>query len=808
MRQPIKPFLALFIIVVITTGLFAEAQPAQAQSGWEVVLQSLRGSTGWRTQDNGRSILIVHNNYCPGGTGPPCRDARYEPDSGSHAFWWTPGYDASTWSDQTFLHFDGMWDDIGWTRIPGIGNRVQKPNTSALDGTAILHRRWFYLDIPEGQQINRLELRRWSDNFSRWYINGTDVGHAVAPYTGSYPTRLVRNDAADLLIPNAWNLLAVAVFNDNMYGGYPGGPNPIGLQYELRVETVDAPTAPTPTPWVEANVYNPEGTPASVFGLCRGGAQSNGTQRGFGLCENEVSSYTAPRLISSSYDTSTIVVQRRASDNQVIVGVTPVGNEAPTYYAQTSSTFPFLRYNDHYGWPNWDTGRRALDIIVATVTPTPPSTHTPTPTATNTPPPTNTPTHTPTATNTPTNTPTATATNTPTHTPTHTPTPPAGTSADLAIIKTDNPNVVAPGDDLAYTLSVLNYGPDPAVNLVVMDVIPAGLDFLNVTAPANWTCGYDAGTRTVTCTAPHLTAGGSQAILIETHVPATYPSGGTIVNTAVVSSDTPDPDLTNNQSTTTTQVVDVIIGYPPNGYIYAHVHFDPVYNAPNLERDFDPDTYILNHLQVPIGVGLAFETTNPPILCTSNANPCPADQQVPGTVIVNGFTVTGIERISYNPLVYTSIPYTFIGGGPAVTLNRYSEPHMPSCTLGRCVAFGQFLAANYTWLFPSEYVHLYFFTPGGIPPTCASGRNCLLVDTASPGYYAMTADVDVTIEYPGYPDMTLDVTLFSRTRFELVAPHMQPSGSTMQLLGSAMQPSGSTTSSGWQMPRTDIHQPQ
>jgi uncharacterized repeat protein (TIGR01451 family) len=504
--------------------------------------------------------------------------------------------------------------------------------------------------------------------------------------------------------------------------------------------------APTPTPWVEVNVKNPQGTPVPVKQLCA--HRDNGEWSGSAAnCAANASSLSAPKM---PYDPSWLYygvrVVRDIDANQVIVGVTPVGNPPPDSHFHTQWQDD---YQDRYGWLNWETGRRAIDVIVATptATPTPTSTATPTPTATQTP--------TPTATN--------------------TPTPTTIPEADLEIIKSDHPSPVAPGDELTYSLSVRNLGPSTAVNVSVLDPIPDGLEFLSVYAPSGWACRYTVATRTVACTTGQMTAGSQVEIVIATHVPETYPYGGVIVNTAVVTSDTPDPDLSNNQSTTHTPVVDTITILPPNGYIYAHVHFSPEYQAPNLESDFLSNQYILNHLQVPAGIGLAFETTQRPILCTANTVPCPAGDTVEGTVLVEGFTVTGIFRITnFDPFTYTPVPYTFIGGGPSVTLNRYSEPELSRCTLGRCVAFGAFSAANYTWLLPDEYVHLNWVTRGGLQPQCSTGRNCLQVSNAEPGYYALRADVVITVEYPGFPDLAQSYTLEAKSHFRLVAPHIQP----------------------------------
>jgi uncharacterized repeat protein (TIGR01451 family) len=48
-------------------------------------------------------------------------------------------------------------------------------------------------------------------------------------------------------------------------------------------------------------------------------------------------------------------------------------------------------------------------------------------------------------------------------------------SADLTITKSDNPDPVQVGDNLTYTITVSNAGPDTAEEVIVTDTLPAGV---------------------------------------------------------------------------------------------------------------------------------------------------------------------------------------------------------------------------------------------------------------------------------------------------------------------------------------------
>ncbi len=121
--------------------------------------------------------------------------------------------------------------------------------------------------------------------------------------------------------------------------------------------------------------------------------------------------------------------------------------------------------------------------------------------------------------------------------------------ADLSIIKTAPAALVA-GQVATYQLTVRNAGPGSAESVVVTDPIPASLEFVSA-AGTGWSC--DEASGTLTCHRPTLASGSTAPpINLTVAVPETAPDTGSIVNTATVTSDTPDPDPSGNSSTTTT----------------------------------------------------------------------------------------------------------------------------------------------------------------------------------------------------------------------------------------------------------------
>lgn len=132
-------------------------------------------------------------------------------------------------------------------------------------------------------------------------------------------------------------------------------------------------------------------------------------------------------------------------------------------------------------------------------------------------------------------------------------------SADLSIEKSDNPDPVNPGNQLTYSITVNNAGPTAAQNVVVTDTLPAGVTFVSTTG-----CAEDP-TGVPTCSLGTILAGGFTSYTITVTVNlATF---GTLTNTASVTSDTPDPNPSNNtvtEDTTSKPGPPISVPGPPN----------------------------------------------------------------------------------------------------------------------------------------------------------------------------------------------------------------------------------------------------
>ncbi|WP_127579164.1 DUF6923 family protein [Paenibacillus koleovorans] len=125
---------------------------------------------------------------------------------------------------------------------------------------------------------------------------------------------------------------------------------------------------------------------------------------------------------------------------------------------------------------------------------------------------------------------------------------PINEAADVAIVKTAIPSPAVAGESLTYSLTVFNGGPSPASNVTLIDSVPSELNAAEYSTNGGvtfqpWTGSLNLGT---------LADGATQTILIRGIVGAAVT--GSITNTAIVNSSTPDPDPDNNTSTTVTPV--------------------------------------------------------------------------------------------------------------------------------------------------------------------------------------------------------------------------------------------------------------
>jgi uncharacterized repeat protein (TIGR01451 family) len=114
-------------------------------------------------------------------------------------------------------------------------------------------------------------------------------------------------------------------------------------------------------------------------------------------------------------------------------------------------------------------------------------------------------------------------------------------STDLSVTKTANALSLSEGDEVTYTVTVVNAGPDPAAGVVIKDALPGGVTYAS-----------DDGGGAYSSTAGVWNVGAlGVGVSATLHITATVDvgtAGQTITNTAVISaSDPPDTLFSNNE---------------------------------------------------------------------------------------------------------------------------------------------------------------------------------------------------------------------------------------------------------------------
>lgn len=126
-----------------------------------------------------------------------------------------------------------------------------------------------------------------------------------------------------------------------------------------------------------------------------------------------------------------------------------------------------------------------------------------------------------------------------------------GPNIDLTLAKSDSPDPVPTVENLTYTLTVRNNGPDAATSVMLTDTLPFGFNFISAT-PSQGTC---SGSETVTCALGSLASGAEAEVVIV--VRATQP--GLYTNTATVQAAEGDLDESNNTATEETTVQERVL---------------------------------------------------------------------------------------------------------------------------------------------------------------------------------------------------------------------------------------------------------
>jgi uncharacterized repeat protein (TIGR01451 family) len=123
------------------------------------------------------------------------------------------------------------------------------------------------------------------------------------------------------------------------------------------------------------------------------------------------------------------------------------------------------------------------------------------------------------------------------------------------VTKTDTPDPVIAGGNLAYAITVANNGPDAAASVALSDLLPVGTTFVSLASPPGWSCLTPAvnANGTVSCSTDSFPLVSVEFTLV-VKVDPSVTAGTVLANTATVSSSSPDLNPGNNSATSATTV--------------------------------------------------------------------------------------------------------------------------------------------------------------------------------------------------------------------------------------------------------------
>jgi uncharacterized repeat protein (TIGR01451 family) len=132
---------------------------------------------------------------------------------------------------------------------------------------------------------------------------------------------------------------------------------------------------------------------------------------------------------------------------------------------------------------------------------------------------------------------------------------PEGEVADLETEKHDKPARVTEGNDVAYTVIVVNNGPDTATGIELQDTLAEGTTLISI-EEREFTCPTVEPTS-IECTLESLAVGESASIQLVVTTPSDVGEDGEIIqDTALVDADEADPVPENNEVVENTSVLE------------------------------------------------------------------------------------------------------------------------------------------------------------------------------------------------------------------------------------------------------------
>ena len=312
------------------------------------------------------------------------------------------------------------------------------------------------------------------------------------------------------------------------------------------------------------------------------------------------------------------------------------------------------------------------------------------------------------------------------------------------------------GTDVAFEITITNYGPGTATAVMLDDPTPAGLVFVAAAAPC--AAGFP-------CTIGDMAAGSAVTLQATFSIPAAYTAPDPIVNTATVSTTSPDPNPGNNSSShpvvlapvtdlqvTKTDSPDPVVAGTPLTWVVTVTNNGPSDATGVVLDDVVPAGVTVNSISAPCAGGFPCTIGN---LASGASVPVTINVVVdPGVtgVITNTASVSGNE-LDPDPTNNTATEPTTVIASTDLQVVKTDSPD--PVVAGEPLSWTLVVTNNG----PSDAtgVVLDDVVPAGvtvnsISAPCAGGFPCAIGNLAAGG--SATVVIDVTVD----PDTTGVIT--------------------------------------------------
>lgn len=211
-----------------------------------------------------------------------------------------------------------------------------------------------------------------------------------------------------------------------------------------------------------------------------------------------------------------------------------------------------------------------------------------------------------------------------------------GQAADVGLGIAAFPNPVVVGSNLTFVLTITNFGPNIATNVVVNDALPANVTVVSTT-PSQGTVSQTGNNLIWNAGSLVVSGNATLTVVVQSANP------GTLTTTATVTAGQSDPNPANNTATTTVAVAQPFVSIVPAGATLRSESFLPP------DGSIDPGETVTLSFRLRNAGNVSNTNLTATLLATAGVTPAGATTQFYGLLAPSGLP--------------GSRPFTFVAGG-------------------------------------------------------------------------------------------------------------------------------------------------